>query len=64
MMLELWKFVLRGFWNHIMGNQYYDPRTPSFWSLSVVKKRSQKLHLSKIRNLTNSITRLLPLLPC
>ena len=64
MMLEPSQFVLGGFWNHIMGNQEYDPRTPSFWSLSVGKKRSQQLHLSKIRNLTNSITRLLPLLPC
>ena len=64
MMSDLWQLVLGGFWNHIFGNQEYDPRTPSFWSLSVVKKRSQQLHLSKTRNLTNSITRLLPLLPC
>ena len=25
-----------------MGNQYYDPRTPSFWSLSVIKKKIKK----------------------
>ena len=49
LMLELWKFVLRGFWNHIMGNQYYDPRTPSFWSLSVIKK-NQKVHPDTTRN--------------
>ena len=64
MMSDLWQLVLGGFWNHIFGNQEYDPRTPSFWSLSVVKKRSQQLHRSKTRNLTNSIIRLLPLLPC
>ena len=64
MMLEPWQLVLGGFWNHIMGNQENDPRTPSFWSLSVIKKQSQQLHLSKTRNLTNSIIRLLPLLPC
>ena len=64
MMLEPWQLVLGGFWNHIMGNQENDPRTPSFWSLPVIKKQSQQLHLSKTRNLTNSIIRLLPLLPC
>ena len=64
MMLELWQLVLGGFWNHIFGNQEYDPRTLSFWSLSVVKKRDQQLRLSKTRNLTSSIIRLFPLLPC
>ena len=47
MMLDLWQLVLGGFWNLILGNQAYDLRTPSFWSLSVVKKRNQKLHPRK-----------------
>ena len=45
--LDLWQLVLGRFWNQIFGNQAYDPRAPSFWSLSVVKKRDQKLHPSK-----------------
>ena len=45
LLLDLWQLVLGGFWNHIFGNQEYGPRAPSFWSLSVVKKRNQKLHL-------------------
>ena len=47
MMLDLWQLVLGGFWNLILGYQAYDLRTPSFWSLSVVKKRNQKLHPRK-----------------
>ena len=47
LLLDLWQLVLGGFWNQIFGNQAYDPRTPSFWSLSVVKKTHQKLHPSK-----------------
>ena len=47
MMLDLWQLVLGGFWNLILGNQAYDLRTSSFWSLSVVKKRNQKLHPRK-----------------
>jgi hypothetical protein len=42
LLLDLWQLVLGGFWNQIFRNQAYDdPRTPSFWSLSVVKKRSK-----------------------
>ena len=42
LLLDLWQLVLGGFWNQIFGNQAYDPRTPSFWSLSVVKKKESK----------------------
>ena len=64
LLLDLWQLVLGRFWNQIFGNQAYDPRAPSFWSLSVVKKRDQKLHPSKTHNLTISIIRLFPSLPC
>jgi hypothetical protein len=37
--LDLWQLVLGRFWNQIFGSQAFDPRTPWFWSLSVVKKR-------------------------
>jgi len=36
--LDLWQLVLGGFWNHIMGNQENDPRTPSFWAFLLSKK--------------------------
>jgi len=41
--LDLLQLVLGGFWNQIFGNQAYDPRTPSFWSLSVVKNKGSKI---------------------
>jgi hypothetical protein len=43
------------------SNQAYNPRTPSFCSLSVVKKRHHTLHPSKTHNLTDSIVHLFPM---
>jgi hypothetical protein len=40
--LDLFQLVLGEFWNQIFGNQAYDLSTPSFWSLSVVKKMGSK----------------------
>jgi hypothetical protein len=62
--LDLWQLVLGGFWNQIFGNQAYDPKTPSFWSLSGVKKKESKVHPSKTHNLKGSIVRLFPFRPC
>ena len=41
--LDFWQLVLGGFWNQIFRYQAYDPRTASFWSLSVVKKKEPKI---------------------